>query len=54
MVLIYSTGTRITSQLVDCDLDAIAIGMPVRIEFRKILADGETGVLCYGYKCVPA
>ncbi len=47
-------GTRMTTQLVDCDLEAIEIGMPVRVEFRKILAEGESGVICYGYKCVPA
>ncbi|MHC4548929.1 MAG: Zn-ribbon domain-containing OB-fold protein [Planctomycetota bacterium] len=47
-------GTRITSQVVDCDLGAIEIGMPVRVEFRKIFEEGEAGMLCYGYKCVPA
>jgi hypothetical protein len=26
----------------------------VRTEFRKIQEIGEAGVLCYGYKCVPA
>ncbi|MCP4655942.1 MAG: Zn-ribbon domain-containing OB-fold protein, partial [bacterium] len=41
-------GTRFTTQVVDCDLEAIAIGMPVRVEFRKILAEGESGVICYG------
>jgi uncharacterized OB-fold protein len=47
-------GTAITTQLVDCDPAAIEIGLPVRIEFRKIFGEGEDGVLCYGYKAVPA
>ena len=41
------------SQLVDCEPEGIEIGMPVRVEFRRILAEGEAGMLCYGYKCVP-
>jgi uncharacterized OB-fold protein len=47
-------GTAITTQLVDCDPGAIEIGMPVRLEFRKIFGEGEEGVLCYGYKAVPS
>ena len=47
-------GTRIMSQIVDVDTAKIAIGMPVRIEFRLISEEGESGVLKYGYKCVPA
>ena len=47
-------GTRIMSQLVDCDPTEVEIGMPVRIEFRRINEEGESGVLQYGYKCVPA
>ena len=46
-------GVRITAQVVDCDLEKLAIGDRVRIEFRKIQEDGESGILCYGYKFVP-
>ena len=46
-------GGRITAQIVDCDFDQLSIGMPVKIEFRRIQAEGESGVICYGYKCVP-
>ncbi|MHC4469680.1 MAG: Zn-ribbon domain-containing OB-fold protein [Planctomycetota bacterium] len=46
-------GTRLMSQLVDCDPDEIQMGMPVKIEFRRILEDGPSGMLAYGYKCVP-
>ena len=47
-------GARITSQLVDCPLDDVKVGMPVKIEFRRIQQDGEAGILMYGYKVVPA
>jgi uncharacterized OB-fold protein len=46
-------GTRLMSQLVDCDPEEIEMGMPVKIEFRRILEDGPSGMLAYGYKCVP-
>jgi len=47
-------GVRITAQVVDCEFDRLKIGMDLKIEFRKIQQDGEAGILCYGYKCVPA
>ncbi len=47
-------GTKITAQIVDCPLEDIKIGQKVRIEFRRIQEDGHSGVICYGYKCVPA
>ena len=46
-------GGRITAQIVDCDFDQIAIGMRVRMEFRRLQSEGEAGVIAYGYKCVP-
>jgi len=46
-------GGRINTQIVDCDFDQIKVGMKLRIEFRKIQAEGEAGVIGYGYKCVP-
>jgi len=46
-------GVPIQCQIVDCAPDELAIGMPVRIEFRKIKEEGEPGILCYGYKAVP-
>ena len=45
---------RVTAQIADCDLDALAIGDPLRLEFRRLQQDGESGILCYGYKFVPA
>jgi uncharacterized OB-fold protein len=47
-------GVKITTQIVDCPLEDIKIGQKVRIEFRRIQQDGHAGVICYGYKCVPA
>ncbi len=46
-------GVRITAQIVDCPLEAIQIGQRVKVEFRRIRQEGEAGILCYGYKCVP-
>ena len=47
-------GVRVTCQLVDVDLAAVKVGMPVRLEFRRIQSDGEAGVIAYGHKAVPA
>jgi uncharacterized OB-fold protein len=47
-------GVKITGQIVDCDFDDIQIGLDVKIEFRKLYQMGESGILCYGYKFVPA
>jgi len=44
-------GVRITTQIVDCSPEEVAIGKPVKIVFRRIQAEGESGILCYGYKC---
>jgi len=46
-------GGRITAQIADCDFNDLKIDMTVRMEFRKIQEEGEAGVICYGYKCVP-
>jgi uncharacterized OB-fold protein len=46
-------GGRITTQVADCPLDQVKIGMRVRVEFRKIMSDGDEGLHLYGYKVVP-
>jgi uncharacterized OB-fold protein len=46
-------GARIMAQITDCDLEKLAIDMRVNIEFRKIYDEGESGIICYGYKAVP-
>jgi uncharacterized OB-fold protein len=53
-VIDLGNGVKILAQVVDCDPGEVKIGAPVRIEFRLIQKDGESGVLCYGYKAVPA
>ncbi|GAB7015437.1 Zn-ribbon domain-containing OB-fold protein [Methanogenium cariaci] len=46
-------GTCMTAQVI-CDPDEIAIGMPVKSVFRKIISEGDSGVIVYGTKFVPA
>lgn len=46
-------GVRLTAQVVDCDFDALKVGLRVRTEFRKVSEDGEAGIIHYGYKFVP-
>jgi uncharacterized protein len=43
-------GTKITSQIVDCDPEKIEIGDEVEVVFRKIRTEGDDGVISYGYK----
>jgi uncharacterized OB-fold protein len=51
-IIKLSNGVRVTAQVVDSAPEEIAIGDPVRLEFRRIRQDGEDGILCYGYKFV--
>jgi hypothetical protein len=44
---------QVTAQIVDCDPGTLAIGDRLRLEFRRVRQDGESGILCYGYKLVP-
>lgn len=47
-------GARMMLQVVDCDPDAVHVGMEVNLEFRRIRKEGRGGILCYGHKAVPA
>ncbi|TFG40089.1 MAG: Zn-ribbon domain-containing OB-fold protein [Candidatus Aminicenantes bacterium] len=50
-----SNGVRLMVQIGDVEDPAtLAIGMPVRLEFRRISWDGEAGVIFYGHKAVRA
>jgi uncharacterized OB-fold protein len=50
-----ANGIRVMVQVGDLSNPAdLRIGMPVRLEFRKIRSDGEAGVILYGHKAVPA
>ena len=53
-IVALEDGVKITAQIVDCQPESLSIGDPVRLEFRRIQQDGESGILCYGYKFVPA
>jgi len=46
-------GVRLTAQIVDIEFDDLRVGQRVKIEFRKIYDEGESGIICYGYKFVP-
>ena len=46
-------GARLTSQIIDVELDQVKIGMRVESAFRKLGAEGEAGVIHYGYKFRP-
>ncbi len=46
-------GPRMTSQIVDVPFDEIKIGMPVKLEFRRLSTEGEAGTIHYGHKAVP-
>jgi len=46
-------GGKLTTQIVDCNFEDLAIGMELNLEFRRVQEDGEAGVIAYGYKCVP-
>ncbi|MFQ5772077.1 MAG: Zn-ribbon domain-containing OB-fold protein [bacterium] len=51
-IIELNDGVKITSQIVDCTLEEVNIGDPVKVVFRKVQQDGQAGILCYGYKCV--
>ena len=53
-IVTLDDGVKLTAQVADCDPAKLAVGQRVRIEFRKVRQDGESGILCYGYKVVPA
>lgn len=47
-------GVRLMVQIGDvADPEQIEIGMPVRLEFRRISWDGDAGLIFYGHKAVP-
>lgn len=46
-------GPQVTSQIVDCHVESVYIGMPVEICFRKLTAQGSEGIINYGFKFRP-
>ena len=48
-------GVKVMVQIGDvADPEDICIGMPIRLEFRRISWDGEAGLIFYGHKAVMA
>jgi uncharacterized OB-fold protein len=47
-------GARFMTQVVDCDPSTVLPGMELDLEFRLIRKEGNSGILCYGHKGVPA
>ncbi len=47
-------GPLVAAQLTDVEAKEVAIGMPVEMVTRRIRADGEEGVITYGYKFRPS
>ena len=45
-------GVKITTQIVETDLNKLQIGQKVKLVFRRIQDDGKAGIHCYGYKAV--
>ncbi len=46
-------GPLITTQLTDVANDEVEIGMPVEMVTRKLQAQGDEGIIVYGYKFRP-
>jgi len=47
-------GARLMAQVVDCDPATVGPGMEVALVFRRMRKEGHGGILCYGFKGVPA
>ncbi|MBD3387490.1 MAG: transcriptional regulator [Candidatus Altiarchaeales archaeon] len=43
-------GAMCTSQIVDCSPEDVKVGSKVKMVFRKIIADNDSGIIKYGYK----
>ena len=46
-------GPMITAQLTDIDADEVEIGLPLEMVTRKLMEQGEEGLIQYGYKFRP-
>lgn len=52
-VVEFEDGTRLLTQLTDCEPDELTTGMEVEAVVRKITQDGQSGLIIYGYKFRP-
>jgi uncharacterized protein len=53
-VIQLEEGPLVTAQLTDVGENEVSIGLPVEMVTRKLRADGDQGMLVYGYKFRPA
>ena len=51
-VLEMDDGARLMAQVADATPDEIEMGTRVRLEFRKITQQGQSGLVSYGHKAV--
>ena len=49
-IIKLAEGPLVTAQIVDCKPDDVKIGKKVKSVFRKIMAEGDDGIIVYGYK----
>ena len=47
-------GARLMAQVVDCEPSTVRPGTEVSLVFRRLRKEGHGGILCYGFKGVPA
>ncbi len=45
-------GARLTAQVVDCDINEVKIGAKVKFVLRKMVEEGESGIINYSYKAI--
>ena len=53
-VIELEEGIKITSQIVDCTIEDIKIGMKVEAVFRKMRSEHGSGIVLYGTKFRPS
>ena len=47
------SGQKISTQIVDCDLKEIKIGLPVQTTLRKLFVETSKSIVTYGIKFKP-
>ena len=50
----FEGGGRYWFDFADCDADAVRVGMPVRMSFRRKYSDEMRGIHAYFWKAAPA
>lgn len=45
-------GARLTAMVADCNPEDVKTGAKVELVFRKIMEEGNSGIINYGYKAI--